>query len=136
MAVGVLKFKRQPFVCIDAAIHRVTHFGLLEFETVGQHNACPVFLAGHRVFDRLNIGLANTGDPNGRSSLVTIDFEGNWGEERLDLSRGDRSGNLPNQPAVLAAFDRDQRVALLPVGLLVDDHAPTPLPSFVAPGHQ
>src|SRR6516225_8428042 len=80
-------------------------------------------LAGYQVFDRFNIGLANTGDPNGRSSLVTIDSESNRGEERFDRSRGDRSGNLPNQSAVPAAFDRDVRITLLPGGVLVNDHA-------------
>jgi hypothetical protein len=38
-------------------MHRVTHLGLLVFEAVGQRDASPVFLAGYRVFDWLNMGV-------------------------------------------------------------------------------
>src|ERR1700730_6450130 len=51
--------------CSDVTTDRVTHLGFFEFKAVGQHDASPVFLAGHPVLDRLNIGLANTGDSNG-----------------------------------------------------------------------
>jgi hypothetical protein len=95
--------------CADVTTDRVTHLGFFEFKAVGQHDASPVFLAGHPVLDRLNIGLANTGDSNGRSSPLAIDIECNRGEERLDRIRGDHSANLPHQPAVLAAFDREHR---------------------------
>jgi hypothetical protein len=51
LCIGVLELKRQLVASADAARHRVTHLGLLVFETIGQRDAGPVFLAGGGVFD-------------------------------------------------------------------------------------
>jgi hypothetical protein len=72
LAIGVLKLKHQLPASADATIYCVTHFGLLVFETIGQDDARPVFLAGYRVFDWLNVGLANAGDPNGSSIPICL----------------------------------------------------------------
>ena len=47
LRIGILKLKRQPIACADAAIRRVTHFGFLIFETIGQHNPRPMYGSPH-----------------------------------------------------------------------------------------
>src|SRR5262245_40417924 len=74
LGIGVsLKLKHQLVACGDPAIDRVAHLSLLVFEALGQHDACPVFVAGHWVFDGLYIGLGDTRDSDGRTPLLTID---------------------------------------------------------------
>ena len=136
LSIGVLELKRQLFACADAARHRVTHLGLLVFETIGQRDACPVLLAGSRVFDRLYIGLGNTRDPNSRRPLLAIDIKGDWGEERLNQIGANGREDLPVGPAMLTAVESDQRVTLLLCCPFVDIVRRTPLPSCIGPGHQ
>jgi hypothetical protein len=83
LRIRVLELKRQFVSCADAAGHRVTHFGLLVFETIGQRDAGPAFLAGRRAFDGLDFRLGDSRDPNRCGPLLAIDSEGDRGEELL-----------------------------------------------------
>ena len=136
LCIGVLELKRQLLACANAARHRVTHFGLLVFETIGQRDAGPVFLSGDGVFDGLCIGLGNTRDPNSRTPFLAIDIEGDRGEERLNQIGANGREDLPVGPAMLTAVESDQRVTLLLCCPFVDIVRRTPLPSCIGPGHQ
>jgi hypothetical protein len=124
LRIRVLELKRQFVSCADAARHRVTHFGLLVFETIGQRDAGPVFLAGRRAFDWLDFRLGDSRDPNRCGPLLAIDSEGDRGEERLHQIGADSSEDLPIRPAMLTAVQRNQRLALLLGSLSVDNRAP------------
>jgi hypothetical protein len=124
LCIGVLELKRQLVACADAARHRVTHLGLLVFETIGQRDAGPMFLAGRRAFDWLDIGFGDSRDPNPCGPLLGIDSEGDRDEERLNQIGADSSEDLPIRPAMLTAVQRNQRLALLLGSLFVDNRTP------------
>ena len=71
-----------------------------------------MFLAGQGVFDGLNSSLANPRDPEARASLLTVDIEGDRGQEWIDQIWADGRKDLPVRPAMLTAVESDQRVAL------------------------
>src|SRR6201993_2092932 len=105
-------------------MHGITHLGFFIFETIGQRDAGPVFLAGRRVFDGLYIGLDDTLYPDCRMPLLTIDIEGDRSHERPDPVGADGREDFPVRPTMLTALQSGQCLALIRGRPFVDDRAP------------
>jgi hypothetical protein len=124
LCVGVLKLKSQLLACADATMHGVPHFRFFVFETIGQRDAGPVFLAGRRVSNGLYIGLDDTLYPDCRMPLLTIDIEGDRSHERPDPVGADGREDFPVRPTMLTALQSGQCLALIRGRPFVDDRAP------------
>ena len=83
-----------------------------------------MFFPGGGVFDRLCIGLGDARNSNSRTSFLAIDVQGDRGEERLNQIGANGGEDLPVRSAMLTAVESDERVALLPAGLFVDNRTP------------
>ena len=95
MGVGVLELECQLVASGDAAIHRITHFGLRVLEAIGQCDAGSMFLACSRAFYRFYIGLGYIRNSDRRLPLLAVYIEGDWGEKRFFQIGADRRKDLP-----------------------------------------
>jgi hypothetical protein len=116
LCIGVLKLKRQFLACADTARHRVTHLGLLVFETIGQRDSGPVFFPGAgflmgSVSDSAIPGIRIVAHRFSRSTLRVM---------------GTKSGSirLGQTAAKISQYVPDQRLPLFLADLFVDDRAP------------
>src|SRR4051812_20268847 len=95
-----------------------------ELEPFGQGELRAVRLAGDRAADRFALGLHDARHGEAARARADVGFERDRSKERL-VKRVERAGEHAEgrsaRFALLAAEDRQQGLALLLVGLLVDD---------------
>src|SRR5215475_4650883 len=122
LRIDVVVLEAHPIPSFGPQNDRVAHLRLFEFEPLGQHDACAVLFAGHRVLDWLGLDLPHVRNAHHGAATLTVHLNVDGGNPGLQDGGIDDGENFPDRPAVASAVECQQRLALGRGGVLVDDH--------------